>query len=224
MDVGFFFKERIGFIQQFYDAAALPLIERKRKIEEGEAPFVPTGSESEEPPFLREWIEADDSLQVLGYACISMLAASFHLYFKTLENEFGVPVPESLKNEFKKGGWFKGYKEYFRVKFGVYFEKSPANLSVLEEVVLARNKFQHPESIGIQRLRYSAADIRLLHRPYFIEDREIKYLTDIEETETSWLFPPGIYITKEKLISAITEADKFREWLESQIKPDFYKQ
>lgn len=41
---------------------------------------MPPYGEDGEPPFLNEWIEADESLLVLGYACISMLAASFHLY------------------------------------------------------------------------------------------------------------------------------------------------
>jgi len=62
VDVGFFLKDRIAFIRQFYDAASLPFVERKRKIDAGEDPFVPPYSEDDEPPFLSEWIEADESL------------------------------------------------------------------------------------------------------------------------------------------------------------------
>ena len=137
MNVGYFLKERIAFIRQFYDAASLPFIERKRKIETGEEPFVPPYSEDGdgEPPFLVEWMEADESLQVLGYSCISMVAATFHLYLKTWEAELGTPVGDSFKSEFKKG-WLYGYKAYFAARFGICFDKAPVDMSILEEVVL----------------------------------------------------------------------------------------
>ena len=104
MDINFFLRERTKFIRQFYDAASFPFLERRRKIEAEEDPFVPPYSEDGEPPFLEEWVEADDSLQVLGYACINLLAAGFHLFFKTWESELQTPA---LKSEFKKG-WFNG--------------------------------------------------------------------------------------------------------------------
>jgi hypothetical protein len=80
MDVGYFLRDRIAFIRQFFDGASLSFAEKKRKIEAGEDPFVPPYSEDGEPAFLDEWIEADESLQVLGYSCISMLAAALHLW------------------------------------------------------------------------------------------------------------------------------------------------
>ena len=76
MDVHFFLSERIGFIRQFYDVASEPFLERQRKIVDGEDPFVPTYSEDSEPPFLTEWLEADESQQILGYSCLSMLNAA----------------------------------------------------------------------------------------------------------------------------------------------------
>jgi hypothetical protein len=92
MDVNFFFNERIAFIRQFYDAASYPFVEKKRKIEAEEEPFIPPYSEDGEPPFLDEWIEADESLQVLGYSCISMLSAALQLYLITWANEIGFPA------------------------------------------------------------------------------------------------------------------------------------
>jgi hypothetical protein len=59
-------RDRIKFINQFYKAASLPFAEKKRKIEAEEEPFVPPYSEDADPHFLNEWIEADESLQVLG--------------------------------------------------------------------------------------------------------------------------------------------------------------
>ena len=216
VDVGFFLNQRTAFIRQFYDAASLPFFERKRKIEAEEAPFVPPYSEDGEPPFLTVWIEADESLHVLGYSCVSMLAAALHLYLKTWEAEFGKPVADSFKTEFKKG-WINGYKAYFATHFGIHFDQGPANLSVLEEIVLARNRVQHRESITSQRTSYSSKDIEKLGRVFFVDDRERSLFADADESESSWLFPPSLRITKEKLITAITEVEKFSGWLETQI-------
>ena len=158
MDVGYFLRDRITFIRQFFDAASRPFLERKRKIEAGEDPFVPPYSEDGEPPFLDEWIEADESLQVLGYACISMLAVALHLYLKTWETELGAPVGDSFNPEFKKG-WLHGYKAYFAARFGIDFAKAPADLVMLKGLVLARNRIQHPDDIVSPRTSYLPADL-----------------------------------------------------------------
>lgn len=223
MDVGFFLNERIAFIRQFYDAASAPFSERKRRIEAEEAPFEPPYSEDGEPPFLAEWIEADDSLHVLGYSCVSMLAAALHLYFKTWESELGVPVAEPLKPTFQKEGWIKGYKAYFAINIGIRFEHGPADLSVLEEIVLARNRIQHPESITNHRTSYSSKDIERLRRPFFMDEREQQLPADIEQSEISWLFPPSLHITGDKLAAAIAEVEKFTGWLETQIVSRAYE-
>ncbi|MBK9784519.1 MAG: hypothetical protein IPP59_10205 [Betaproteobacteria bacterium] len=107
MDVQYFLNRRVNFIRQFYEMAAAPFIERKRQIEAEEEPFVPPYSEDPEPAFLEEWLEAEESLQVIGRTCISMLAAVFHLYFKTWERQIGIPVDDSFKADFKNG-WFNG--------------------------------------------------------------------------------------------------------------------
>ena len=54
LNVGFFLKDRIEFIKQFYEAASLPFAEKKHKIEAEEEPFVPPYSEDAEPHFLNE--------------------------------------------------------------------------------------------------------------------------------------------------------------------------
>ena len=73
MDVRYFLDQRLAFIEQLYVNSAVSFIERKRKIEAEEKPFVPPYSEDPEPAFLSEWLEADESLQVLGGSCVSML-------------------------------------------------------------------------------------------------------------------------------------------------------
>jgi hypothetical protein len=76
VDVRYFLRQRLEFISQLYKLASSPYVERKRQIEAGEEPFAPYYDESGEPPYLEEWLEAEESVQVLGRSCISMENAS----------------------------------------------------------------------------------------------------------------------------------------------------
>ncbi len=214
MDIQFFLFQRLEFIDQFYNNSVEPFVERKRKIEAEEEPFVPPYSEDGEPHFLAEWIEADESLNVLGRSCISMLAASFHLYLKTWEHQIGIPIDESLKPCFKKNGWFHGYKAYFAEHLTVRFEDSPCDLSLLEELVLARNRVQHPESITTHSTHYSDSDLQKLPSPFFVDKNEFDLYADVDEGIRSWLMPPTVHVTAEKLLSALSEVARFSKWLE----------
>jgi hypothetical protein len=53
-----------------------------------------------------------------------------------------------------------------------------------------------------------------LPSPFFIDDRDRELLAEMEEGERSWLMPPTIHVTQEKLKAAISEITRFAEWLE----------
>ena len=167
MDARHFLDQRLAFIEQLYANGATPFIERKRKIEVKEEPFVPPHSEYLEPAFISEWLEAEESLQVMGHTCTSLLSASFHLYLKSWERQLGRPVTIKYKSAFARG-WLNGYKAYFLGEFNVIFENSPCNLNFLEEIVLARNRVQHPELITDRGPYYSSDDLKKLPSPFFI--------------------------------------------------------
>ncbi len=214
MDVRHFLEQRLLFVSQLYTNSAASFVEKKRMIEAEEAPYVPPYSEDDgEPPFLAEWLEAEASLQVLGHACVSMLSASFHLYFKATERQLRVSAGKKYKSIFKRG-WFHGYKAYFRGEFNVVFEDSQCNLDLLEELVIARNRVQHPESITSHSTHYSEGDLKRLHSPIFIDPRDSELFSEQEEGERSWLMPPAIHVTPEKFLSAVSEVRRFTEWLE----------
>lgn len=214
MDVRYFLNRKVNFIRQFYEMSSAPFIERKRQIEAEEEPYVPPYSEDPEPAFLEEWLEADESLQVAGRTCISMLAAAFHLYFKAWERQIGIPIDASLKADFKNG-WFNGYKAYFARHFRIRFEDSPSKLGVLEEIVLVRNRDQHPESITMDSSHYSDSDLKKLPHPFFISENDASLFSEAEEGERSWLMAPPIRVTAEKLFTALSEVESFAEWLEN---------
>ena len=211
-----FLNERIEFICQLYDTTTAPYIERKRKIQAGEEPYVPAYSEDGEPPFLNEWLEADESILVIGCVCISMLSASFKLYFKTWEKRLGVPVNESLKKIFNKSGWLKGYMAYFSQHFDVKFNELPADLEILQEVILLRNRAEHPEELTANLPCYSTEDLKKLEHPFFLDDSERGLLQDTDEEVRTWLIPPTFKVTHEKLYKAIAEIKRFTDWLEDE--------
>ena len=214
VDLRYFLSRRLEFIRQFYEMSSAPFIERKRQIEAEEEPFVPPYSEDPEPAFLDEWLEAEESLQVLGRTCISMLSAVFHLYFKAWERKIGIPIDPSLWADFKNG-WFNGYKAYFARHVRVRFEDSPVRLGVLEEIVLVRNRAQHPESIVMDSSYYSRSDLEKLPHPFFIDESDASLFSETDENERTWLIAPPIRVTAEKLSAALSEVESFAEWFEN---------
>lgn len=226
MDVGAFLKHRTAFISQFYQSAASSFLETKRKIEAEEPPFEPSYSEEDHPPFISEWIEADQSLDVLGQMCVSLLSASLQLYLKEWQRNFfswyGATRTAHIKGVstylsiFKKNGWFNGYKEYCLSEYGIDWNAAPVNLMLLEEITLVRNRVQHPDNITALHISHSETALKYLKRPFFMSDKELRLFQDSEPEEPSWLMPPSVRVTSEKLKCAINEVDNFCAWLEEQ--------
>ncbi len=212
-----FFRSRIAFIRQLYENGCNPFTERKRKIEAGEAPFEPPYLEDGESPFVAEWIEAEDSLHMIGYACISMLAASLHLYFRTWESKTNVKAAERFKD-----GWFAGYRAYYKKHFNVDFADGPCDLKVLEEVVLARNRAQHPDNLIMTLPTYTDSDMKKLSSALFIDTRSEVY-QDLDGNEREWLMPPTLHVSQEKLCKVIKDVERFVEWLDPQIEIAVYR-
>lgn len=216
MDVLWFFKQRLVFIQQLFEVSAASYLNRKDKIERGEAPFVPQYSEDSEPPFLAEWLEADESIQTLAHACLSILAASLKLYFKAWQREAGhAPSPEATA-KFKEGRWLEAYQIHFQETLAIDFSEAPTPLGLLEEVVLVRNRVQHPESIVLSRTTYSRSDLKKLKHPFFLDESERGLFQDAELSEGTWFMEPSVRASPEKLLEALAQVEAFAKWFEQE--------
>lgn len=222
MDIRYFLDSRTAFIRQFYATASTPYVERKRKIETHEEPFVPPYSEDGEPPFLEEWLEADESLHVLAYSCVSMLAAALHLYLESWVRQSGIAVDESLGSVFKKSGWLAGYNAHFTKHFNIEFSAGPANLRLLEEVILVRNRIEHPPSITDQKTQYSASDLRKLRHPFFVDKTEMALLGYSDEEAEPRFMLPTIHISEAQLLAAVAEVCRFSAWFDPTIEAIVY--
>ncbi len=223
MDVRYFLDRRIAFIRQFYATASEPYVERKRKIEAHEEPFVPPYSEDAEPPFLDEWLEADESLHVLAYSCISMLSTALHLYLESWVKQSRIAVEESMKKSvFKKKGWFIGYDAHFTKHFNIAFKTGTSDLKMLNEVVLVRNRIEHPYSITDQKTQYSASDLKQLRHPFFVDKTEMALLGYSDEEEVSQFMLPTVHISKAQLLAAVAEVEGFSAWFDPAIQTVVY--
>lgn len=218
MDVLYFLKDRTAFIRYFYENAAAPFNETKRKIENDEPPFDdPPYSEEAEPPYLEEWIQADSALEVLGRTCISLLSASLKLYFSYCENELRITWEEGERDKAFKKGFVKGYKYCFSEAIGINWVECSANFEVIEQVVLARNREQHPERIDTMSVSHSPKDWEKYPNPLFVHNFD-KKLSLTPGMEMNYWFMPRIYASRDNLHEAIEEVEKMAEWLDERIR------
>lgn len=225
MDVHAFLQSRLAFLEQLYQTTSTPYIDRKRLIEAGQPPYEPTNYEGEEPPFLAEWLEADQSLRVLGQMFISVLASSLQLYLKESlvnlrrrvrhQKMQGLRSIDEYLKMFKKEGWLTGYQKYFMVQFGINFYDSGCDLNILEGLVLARNRSQHPDTITSLDVRHSEHDLKKVPNPFFANKRELELIGD--DQFSSFFFAPTVTAKEAQIQAAISETKKFCEWLEKRI-------
>src|SRR6185437_7846144 len=139
MDVLSFLQDRTRLIRQYYELAAAPFNEIMTKSEAKEEPYIPPYSDDGEPPFICEWVDANELLELTGRCCISMLSASLHLYFKTWERKLGLSCRNDFTAAFKTGGLVGCYRACFGERVGIDWSSCPADLAIIEQVVLARN-------------------------------------------------------------------------------------
>ena len=153
MDIEAFLKLRTTFIRYFYENSVKPFNEIKTAIENEEESYIPPYSEDGEPPFLAEWMDADQGADAVGHVCISMLSSSLHLFLKAwvsrLEKEHGI----KFNMDFKKKGWFSGYKRIF-LELQLLLSECTVDFDVIEQITLARNRVQHPEDLTVMRVEY----------------------------------------------------------------------
>ncbi|KHK54109.1 hypothetical protein PI87_16460 [Ralstonia sp. A12] len=229
MEVKYFLERRTRFIREFYDQSTAPFLDIIRKIEAEEAPFeVPPdyGYDDEgeyigtgEPAFMTEWLNAQDAIQIQGRSCLSMLAASLNLYFTTWAHQLGVKPPKKKKNE----GWLQAYQRVLTERAGILWDTCPLRLALIEQIVLARNRDQHPDNITALDIRHGEDDIRKYPQLFFVSESEAEMLQAAGEGDSNendafkWMIAPAVSVDREKLFSAVAEVEKLCDWLEEQL-------
>jgi hypothetical protein len=221
MDVLYFLKSRTRFLRKFHQQAASHFEDEKRKIRESAPPYDEPPSwynpEDGEPPFLSEYMDAEESIEFLGQSCVSSLSASLKLFFDETRSDlsrFRAALPVFDGKLAQKKGIFVANKEWFSA-VGVDFGQSGADLAVVEEVIITRNVAQHPESIVMHAIYVRGKQVKRRPHPFFVHELE-RHGTDSEDLQDLERYQWMLEITPEKLLLAIDEVDKLCEfiWIE----------
>ncbi len=215
MDIHFFYKQRLEFISYFYKNTSVPFIEIKHKIESEEEPYIPQNLCQEEPEYLKEWKDAEEGLHTVGYTCLSMLSSALHSYLKqSIGNIKNTSVDE---NVFKKG-WFNGYKKLLESEFEIHMVNSGVDLELIEQIALARNRIQHPDTLTSNYVSHSKKDANRFSSLAFVSNKD-PIEDSIKEAGLHKFFPPSIRLESEGVGKAIYNAEKLVSFIESE----FYK-
>ncbi len=200
--------DKLRFIERFYEAASHPFSEVKRKIEADEEPFASPPFDPEtvdsEPPFLTEWQEADESLNLVGQAALSLVQIAFREYLDAFITSSRLDAPAG------QGNWFERYSQFFSETYGIDWEKGPVPPEQLEEINLARNDIQHPDDAFGMTRRQSRKHQERFPGGLFIHeiDKEL-------HRESPYPWSARIYITSANLSEAINRVERFCEFLEA---------
>ena len=214
MDVYFFLKQRTELVRHFYDTASAPFMEVKHRIETGNEPYhVAPYDDSGEPPYAAEWMQADDGHELVGRAAVSMLSEALKQFLVTWERKSWTNPPcyKCFKKAFE-GGFITGYVACFSAGFTIDWSKCPADLEVLQQVVLARNSAQHQDLV-LDYLSHNASTLSQFPKPFFVRPDE-----EGPEYDGSSFLSPTIHISRKKLFQAVEDVEQLCSWLQGVIE------
>jgi hypothetical protein len=91
-----------------------------------------------------------------------------------------------------------------------------ADLRILEQVILARNRAAHVDSIVAQSVDHDEEMLRKHPQPFFMNEND-QFILDIYPTIRQWL-PINLKVDQEKLHTAINHAEFLVRWLEPYLQ------
>ncbi|HEX8240866.1 MAG TPA: hypothetical protein VF574_14115 [Allosphingosinicella sp.] len=216
MDAAYFLKDRTEFIRFFYDTGCKAYLEVKRLIEEELPPFDnPPYSEDGEPAYLEEWMDAESAIQLLGLACISLLSDSLKLYFHTLQRRI-MGFSFSDDRAAFKNGFLAAYQGALAEILQIDWSDCPADLAVVEQIVLARNRSQHGSALTSFHIAHDGRTLEKHPIPFFASEEERATWQNEEGTWSSFLMP-SVNVSREKLFAATREVEVLADFIDSHM-------
>lgn len=214
-------QSQLRAVERLYDRAAGVFVETKRKIEAGEAPYEPPYFDPEhdypEPPFIEEWVDADQFQDVIGQACLSIVSASLQEFFKELLQRNGIAGQAekyiSQKPKVKGESWLHKYIWFFGNAFSIDWALSPIPITDLEEINLARNSVQHgTAALGLNRYQSET------HRERFPTGLFMSEFDRASATEDDFHRSfVHLHVSADALHEAIDRVERFCQFVENSI-------
>ncbi|NPD15059.1 hypothetical protein HOY34_07560 [Xinfangfangia sp. D13-10-4-6] len=219
MDLAFFFRQRADFIASFYDTGSQAFTSRINGIEEEVPPWddLPPGFDPEagEPPYMEEWTDATDGLQMLGQAAVSLLSDALKMYLEGLRRHGEVDLDASDKRTAKERGFIRAYIAALSRRYGLDPEDQSRAIDMIEQVVLARNLSQHGSNLTMLSEQHPARDLERFPSMIFASEAEEKLW---RENETGLSFMrPRLRIDAANLKAALGASIAFVDWVDAAV-------
>lgn len=213
MDILAGLKDKLRFIEWYYAAASEPFIKTIAKIRKGEAPFEPPpigedGPESDEPPFLEEWLDAGEAKNIVGQSALSLVQSAFKKYLESFIDLSGRKLPTG-------GNWFERYRTFFLEQYEIDWGAGPVPLRDLEEINLTRADIHHSEQeFGMAR-HMNKKHFKRFPDGLFAHELDLQIQAEWEHG----MSPPRIHVTRENLEEAIRRVKGFCEFIDLKRPP-----
>ena len=144
-----------------------------------------------------------------------MLSEALKLYFKTWATELNLFPLKTHKKAFDNG-FVSGYRACFGDALATDWSDCPADFTILEQVVLARNVGQHGGDIVSMRVEHTDQDIRKFSSLFFVSDKEAEIYQSMDPAVRFWMMP-SVHVSASKLTAAINEVKHLAQWLDAKI-------
>lgn len=215
MNLSYFMRERTKIIRLFYEEGRVPFEQLKRQIEDGVPPFEPPPFNPEyddsEPPFLSEWIEAEQTRELVGMLAVSLLSDTLKLYFEELEREIGFEfISKKAREDHFKQGFVPAYKQILEHIMGDKFYSCGVRFDIIEQVILARNDLSHNGRLITFSTKHNRKTLEKHPNPFFAND---DLRSEYSNKCVQWGGLP-IEVSRDRLLEAITEVEKLADWIQ----------
>ncbi|MSO20712.1 MAG: hypothetical protein EXQ56_09675 [Acidobacteria bacterium] len=218
MDILDMLSRKLRFLERFYANASESFTTVISKIENQEEPYDNFDSE-DSVPFEGEWQDAQESLNILGQCCLSLVQRSFGEFlpgFISRSEQLDLTeVSEFVSRQATGKSDFKRYKNFYKNRYDIDWDKAPVGLSSLEEIALARNAIWHDGSIWDLSVKQDSK--------YFVRFPDSLFASDWEKDAWPHVYsssakfePHRIEVTAEKLRIAIGIVQEFCVYLDNE--------
>jgi hypothetical protein len=206
---------KLDFIEFFYETAAEPFEVALVKIKNHEPPYDEIDIENGEPPFTEEWIEHNDGLLMLGNQALSLVSVALLEYLAASLNNLGFGQPPK-----GKGGYLQRYRRFVLELLGFDIADLGSDFSLIEEIVLARNRVQHAGDIGTNWVYQDEEYAKRYPRAAFA----MAGWVEIMEPEEGDVIRAPLAVTAEKVEMTMGQVRKFCALLEEQFmkRPEYW--
>lgn len=224
MDVDYFLKRRVDAIAQFHEEASSRFLETMGKIEREEPPFEPVYAEDGEPQFLDEWFQQSYSLDLIGRSAISNLSNTLKIYFETWSKLLW-KNPQACREaapEIFKRSFLRGYLACFTEVTGLNLVNCPADIDVIEQVILARNLDGHAGSLTSEAIHHDKSALKKFPVPLFAEPTDMYCRANIK-IDPFGFGGPALHVSAHGFRHAAEQVRVLSDWLEEPLQRFRYR-